>query len=584
MDKHSNSNFNDIKITHIDLSFEVDFNKQIIYAEVIYSYKLFNNTNVLILDIDNIDVKTIKSNETNKELAFKLNKDKYQYIELQLPENKEDRISLVYQTTAQCTGIQWLKPLQTTNKTQPALFTQSQPIYARSWLPCQDTPSVRFTYNATIQTKPELLALMSAENPQKKSQNGEYTFCMKQPIPSYLMAMAIGDFDFKAYNNQLGIYAEKTVLEKAYQEFDDVLNIFDAAQALYGKYLWDRFDVLIMPKSFPYGGMENPKLTFATPTLIAGDKSLINVIAHELAHSWSGNLVTNATWDDFWLNEGFTVYFERRILEELEGEDYADMHAVLGYKELLETIKHAPQTSLKTNTENQHPETIINAIPYEKGFLFLKMLEHHFGKKNLDEFLNSYFNHFAFKSVSTESFEAFIKNNLLSENEYQELQINDWLYKPDIPDNNKQPKSLKFELIDKQIKQYSANYDCLELKTHYWTAQEWVYFINHLPCELTVEQIISLDNYFKLTKTQNAEIAFAWYKLCIDKNYVIAAKHIAEFIENIGRKKFVFPLYKKMIETNYNNNMAQKVFNTAKQNYHNIVQNAIEQLFLQNKI
>src|SRR3984957_93238 len=295
------------------------------------------------------------------------------------------------------------------------MYTQSEPIGTRTWIPLQDTPQVRVTYKAQIHTAPDLLAVMSAENDPKAKRNGEYSFVMPQAIPSYLIALAVGDLAFKETGPRTGVYAEKSVVKAAAKEFADTESMIQAGEKLFGPYRWTRYDILVMPPSFPVGGQENPRLSFITPTVIAGDKSLVSVIAHELGHSWSGNLVTNATWRDLWLNEGFTDYLQSRIMTAVYGERRDAMERVLGLRSLqddLAKLKPADQV-LAIDLRNRNPGEVFSDVPYEKGRLFLTFLDAKFGRERFDGFLRGYFDHFAFKSITTEQFNEYLTANLL---------------------------------------------------------------------------------------------------------------------------------------------------------------------------
>lgn len=299
-------------------------------------------------------------------------------------------VCITYRTVPEAAALQWLSLTQTAGA-HPFLFTQSQAILARTWLPCPDSPGIRFTYEAAVEIlgaeRGQLLALMSAENPQTTAPDGRYQFRMAQPIPAYLLALAVGRLDFAPLSGRTGIYAEPATLPQASYEFADLEQMVATAEQLYGAYQWQRYDLLVLPVSFPFGGMENPCLTFVTPTILAGDRSLKSLVAHELAHSWSGNLVTNATWNDFWLNEGFTVYFERRIMERLYGSSYADMLQVLGEADLRETIvelgENSPATHLRLHLAGRDPDEGLNDIAYEKGCLLLLTLERLVGRPRL---------------------------------------------------------------------------------------------------------------------------------------------------------------------------------------------------------
>ncbi|HET9055173.1 MAG TPA: M1 family aminopeptidase/hydrolase, partial [Cyclobacteriaceae bacterium] len=357
-------------------------------------------------------------------------------------------------------ALQWLTAQQTLGKTKPFLYTQSESIYARSWIPCPDGPGIRFTYNARVQVPIGMMALMSAENPQAMNDSGIYHFNMPMQIPAYLMALAVGDLHFKAIDERTGVYAEATMLDKAASELSDMGDMVHTAENLYGPYRWGRYDVLILPPGFPIGGMENPKLTFATPTIIAGDKSLVNLIAHELAHSWSGNLVTNATWNDFWLNEGFTVYFERRISEAMNDKSYADMLWELGYQDLEKAVeeigKDSKDTWLKLDLTGRDPDDGLTDIAYEKGALLLKLIENHVGREKMDAFLKEYFSAHAFKTLTTEEFLKYLNQQLIKGDKELEknLDLNAWVYGAGIPENAPRADMERFNQVNAEREKF----------------------------------------------------------------------------------------------------------------------------------
>lgn len=337
-DPHSFSVPQSARVTHLHWVATVNFSSKTLDAVATWAIASDDMAQKIILDTKSLRIKKVLVN--NKEADFILKKNypiMGQALEIPIQSGAKE-VSIHYSTSPEAEAVQWLSPEQTADKKFPFLFTQSEAILARSWIPCQDSPSVRFTYDATVTVPKELLAVMSASNPQKKNDTGIYHFEMNQPVPSYLLALAVGDIAFKSISERSGVYAERSLLDTAAWEFADLEKMIDGAEKLYGPYRWDRYDVLVLPPSFPFGGMENPRLTFATPTILAGDRSLTSLIAHELAHSWSGNLVTNATWSDFWLNEGFTVYFETRVMEKLYGSDYAEMLASLNYHDLVEEV------------------------------------------------------------------------------------------------------------------------------------------------------------------------------------------------------------------------------------------------------
>lgn len=377
-DPHSYSQPDEAIVTHLDLDIAVDFDKKVISGTATWKFDAQAGAQRLILDAVGLDIRAVKDAATGEALAFKLGEDKPwlgQPLEITLGKNTK-AVAIEYATTDRAEGLQWLSPQQTAGKKNPFLFSQSQAILARTWIPCQDSPGIRFTYTAKVKVPPHLMALMSATNPQQKSADGVYSFRMDQRIPAYLMAIAVGDVEYKGISSRTGVYAEPSMLEKTAWEFADMEKMVDAAEKLYGAYRWEQYDVIVLPPSFPFGGMENPRLTFATPTVIAGDRSLTSLVAHELAHSWSGNLVTNANWNDFWLNEGFTVYFEKRIMESLYGKDYIDMMSVLSLQELRaeidEKMKENPNdTHLKLSLDTRNPDDGMSTIAYDLSLIHI---------------------------------------------------------------------------------------------------------------------------------------------------------------------------------------------------------------------
>ena len=377
VDPHTSSQPQKAVVKHLDLALDVDFTTQQLSGKASWTVQNLVKADKIVFDTKGLQIQKVTTGDEEKEVKFTLAKEvEFLGQALEVPiDTATTKVNIYYTTSKGSGALQWLTPQQTAGKQKPFLFTQSQPILARSWVPSQDGPGIRFTYNATVKVPADLMAVMSAENSQAKNANGVYHFRQTKPIPSYLMALAVGDLEFKAVDHRSGVYAEPSVLAKATWEFADMGRMIDAAEKLYGPYQWGRYDVLVLPPSFPYGGMENPNLTFATPTVIAGDRSLVSLIAHELAHSWSGNLVTNASWNDMWLNEGFTTYFERRIVEALYGKEEARMQEMLGRQDLENTIRdlgaaHA-NTHLKLNLKGKDPEEATSDVPYRQTPMLL---------------------------------------------------------------------------------------------------------------------------------------------------------------------------------------------------------------------
>ena len=585
-DKHSFSEPQNAVVKHLDLDLKVNFETQILTGKAVWTIENLTKAHEIVFDTRDLDIEKITVGSEDKPVTFKLG-EAVKLLGRPLKVNIEPgttQVSIWYTTSKDAAALQWLNPQQTAGKKQPFLFTQSQAILARTWIPCQDSPGVRFTYNATVTVPKQLMALMSAQNPQKKSLNGIYRFKQAHAIPSYLMALAVGDLQFKAVDNRTGVYAEPLTVEKAAWEFADMGKMVDAAEKIYGPYQWGRYDVLVLPPSFPFGGMENPMLTFATPTVIAGDRSLVSLIAHELAHSWSGNYVTNATWNDFWLNEGFTTYFERRIVEAVYGKDEAKMQEYLGRQTLNETVHDMgsknPDTRLKVNFDGRDPDEGVTDIAYEKGYFFLRTVEEAFGRQRFDSFLNEYFEKHAFQSVTTEQFIEDIKSGLLTSDQElaEKIQMENWIFKPGIPDNIPPVGSAKFATIDSLISTFGSKINFKGFGDQIKTANELQYFLMALPDFLTVNDMALLDKEFGFTESGNSEVQAAWYKLAIRHGYKPAYPAIEKFLTEVGRRKFLMPLYKEMMSTPEGEVWAKRVYAKARPNYHSVAYHSIDEL------
>jgi aminopeptidase N len=574
-DIHSFSKPAEVRVTHLKWQASIDFESKTIRAQADWQI-VRNSGDVLLLDTKHLRIDEVKVD--GEKVAFTLGtQDSLLGQLLSIPiEVTSKVVSISYTTSPNAEALQWLSKQQTADKQQPFLFTQSQAILARSWLPCQDSPGVRFTYEADVQVPANLMALMSATNPQQKNETGAYHFEMKQAIPSYLFALSVGDFAFKPISERSGIYAEKSVLDTAVWEFADLEKMIAGAESLYGAYSWERYDVLVLPPSFPFGGMENPRLTFATPTILAGDRSLTSLIAHELAHSWSGNLVTNATWNDFWLNEGFTVYFEHRIMEKLYGKDYSEMLAALSYADLQATITElteagmAEDTKLKLNLANRNPDDGVTDIAYNKGYFFLRSIEEQFGREKFDVFLNDYFKEQAFKVMTTENFIPYLKNYYQSKFDVvlSDQLFEKWIFTTGLPEDCPKPQSAAFEKVDKALYSLLTTDELPSSFTQKWTTHEWLHFINSLPAGLTNEQMIRLDQLGNFTQSGNAEILCAWLVQAVRYNYTPADAKLESFLINTGRRKFLNPIYQELLKTEGGKQRALAIYEKARPNYH----------------
>ena len=577
VDYHSFANTGDYRVRHLDLDLTVDFSRKVLEGEAILSFDRRNEANnPLVLDTRDIVVESVRagSGEDLQETTFSLvESDDFlgEPLTIDLPVDATV-VAIRYRTVPGASGLQWLDPIQTAGKQHPFLFTQAQAIHARSFVPLQDTPGVRMTYNATIRTPMELRAVMSANNDPATEKSGVYNFSMPQAIPSYLIALAVGDLEFKAMGDRTGVYAEKEVLDAAAAEFEDTESMLEIAEDDYGPYRWDRYDLLILPPSFPFGGMENPRLSFITPTVLAGDKSLVALIAHELAHSWSGNLVTNSSWRDLWLNEGFTTYLTSRIMQNVYGDDRYHMEMALGYARLeddLENLDDAAQI-LAIDMRGIDPDDAFSNIPYNKGALFLYELEQKVGRDEFDQFLLGYFNEFAFQSVTTEDFLAYLERTLLQTHmEALDVErINRWIFEPGLPDGAPHPTSDAFTKLD-PIRQgwLDGEIGAADIDTAGWTYHQWKYFLDGMPEMLSEEQLAEIDAAFGLTASKNNEVAFSWLRIAIRNDYAPAFARLEHFLMSIGRNKFVMPLYQDLMD-NDKSDFAVRVFEQAEPGYH----------------
>ncbi len=582
-DPHSYAEPNEAIVKHLNWTAMVDFENKQILGTANWDIETSKKATKIVFDVYGLTVNSV--NVDGKEAAFTIGEfDEELGSPLSITiEAGAKMVSIDYKTGDQAKALQWLDPSQTAGKEIPFLFTQSQAILARTWIPCQDGPGVRYTYNAEVTVPKGMLALMSADNPQKKNETGVYSFKMEQPIPSYLMALSAGDIIFKAISERTGVYAEPSVLAKAVYEFEDLENMVQAAEGLYGKYAWDRYDIIVLPPSFPFGGMENPRLTFATPTILAGDHSLVSLVAHELAHSWSGNLVTNSTWDDFWLNEGFTVYFEHRIMEALYGRDYSEMLASLSKDGLMHEahsmLQHVPNdTKLKLDLTGRNPDDGLTSIPYDKGYFFLRNIEEEVGREKFDVFLKNYFENFKFQVMDTERFLEYLKTNLLVDGQADSLKIDTWVYEKGIPANIPEVKSDRFALVDTELEGFLNSGDLPATETtDKWTTHEWLHFINHLPEAIDLSKLAQLDAAYGFTASGNSEISAAWFQPTIRNSYEPVYAKVEDFLINVGRRKFLTPTYKALIESG-KKEMAQSIYEKARPNYHAVARDTMDEL------
>ncbi|MEX1187388.1 MAG: M1 family metallopeptidase [Gemmatimonadaceae bacterium] len=594
-DPHSYAQPDSARVTHVSLDLTPDFTAKRLRGTARLAVVRTGNADSVILDMRDLTIKRVAT-AGGDSLGFSIGASKEFLgapLAVALPardtsaQARADTIVIEYETAPTAAAVQWLSPEQTAGKKLPFLFTQGQAILTRTWVPTQDSPGIRQTYDATIHVPTGMRAVMSAENIGAASETDSaglsvYRFHLKQPVPPYLFALAVGDIAFRAIGTNTGVYAEPSVVEQAASEFSEVDAMVAAAEKLYGPYRWGRYDILVLPPSFPFGGMENPMLTFATPTILAGDRSLVSLVAHELAHSWSGNLVTNATWDDFWINEGFTSYIEARIMEELRGRPYADMLRVLGRQDLENAMADldSADTRLHLDLAGRDPDEGFSDVAYEKGSTFLQTIESVVGRQRLDQWLRGYFDRNAFQPMTSEWLVEDLRRNLLTPGEAARVDLEAWINRPGIPASAVAVRSDALAAVDSQVARWNGGAAASALQTAQWSTHEWLHFLRALPDTIPTARLAELDARFRLSSSGNAEILGQWLLLAIKNRYEPAFPALARFLTSQGRRKFLTPLYTEMMKTPWGATMARDIYRRARPTYHAVSTGTIDRIVL----
>ena len=586
-DPHSYARPSEARVTHISLDLIPDFATHRIAGTTRLTIARASGASSVVLDVRDLTIKRVTDASGNS-LQHRIGPAKEFLgapLSIALPA-RGDVIVIEYETSPDAAAVQWLSPEQTSGKKLPFLFTQGQAILTRTWIPTQDGPGIRQTYDAAIRVPAGMRAVMSAdhvgEGAERDAQGrAVYRFRMDKPIPPYLIALAVGDIAFRPIGTRTGVYAEPAVVDRAAAEFSEVDHMVATAERLYGRYRWGRYDILVLPPSFPFGGMENPTLTFATPTVLAGDKSLVSLIAHELAHSWSGNLVTNATWDDFWLNEGFTTYIEQRLMEALRGKQYADMLRELGRQGMHDAVDEAggpqsPDTRLHLDLSGRDPDAGMTDIAYEKGAAFLETVESAVGRERLDAFLRDYFDRFAFQPMTSETMLAYMREKLFRTGEEARINPTAWIYQPGIPANIPPVRSEAFRAVERQVESWKAGASVPVSVATSWSTHEWLHFIRSLPDTIPAARMAELDRTFRLTSSGNSEILFAWLRKAIANRYEPAFPALDRFLTSQGRRKFLAPLYTDLAKTEWGRAMAADIYRRARPTYHSVSVGSID--------
>jgi leukotriene-A4 hydrolase len=574
------------RVTHVDLDLEADFAARAFAGTASLDVLAEGAAPVLTLDTRDLAIEAV-SDGAGKALQWELgNKDAVLGSPLRVTLGAARRVQVKYRTSPGAEALQWLTPAQTAGGKHPYLFSQGQAILNRSWIPTQDSPGIRQTWTARIVAPKDLTVVMSAEmlGPVPVGDTRAWRFRMTHPVAPYLIAIAIGDIEFREIGPRTGIYTEPSMLEAAASEFADLEKMVTEAEALYGPYRWGRYDLLVLPPSFPFGGMENPRLTFATPTVIAGDKSLVSLVAHELAHSWSGNLVTNATWADFWLNEGFTVYFENRIMERVYNKRSADMLADLGWDDLQSGIADlggpkAADTRLHLDLTRRNPDDGVTDIAYEKGATFLRTIEAAVGRERWDAYLKDYFDRHAFQPQTSARFLADLREHLIKGDAQQEekLGLDAWVYQPGLPANAVHITAEAFRQVDAAAAAFAATGKQPDIAS--WTTPERVRFLNRLPRKQSTARLESLVKLFALDSQRNSEVRFAWLRIAIANRYQPAVPQLEEFLTSMGRRKFVLPLFTDlMAQGQWGKAIAQPLYARARPGYHSVTTGSVDKV------
>ena len=589
-DIHSYARPEVARVTHVALDLLANFRDKRMEGSATLDIETRGQGDEIVLDTKGLEIASI-TNTQGQPLQFAVGQaDENLGAPLTVKLNGAKRIKINYKSAPDAAALQWLTPEQTAGKKQPFLFSQGQAILNRTWIPTQDSPGIRQTWEARIVVPQQLRAVMSGENlsPEGEAVNGgkAYRFRMDKPVAPYLIALAVGDIAFQSLGERTGVYAEPSTLKAAANELADTEKMVAAAEKLYGPYRWGRYDMIVLPPAFPFGGMENPTLTFLTPTMIAGDRSLVSLIAHELAHSWSGNLVTNATWSDFWLNEGFTSYFENRIMESLYGPERAVMDQALNWEDLNTEIKgmeggmSSPGSKLHIDLTGKDPDDGMTGVPYDKGAAFLRLMERTVGRERFDAYLRSYFDRNAFQPMTTKVFLEDLRKNLIKGDQAleQKLKIDEWVFQPGIPDNAIVPQSPEFARVDQAAKSFATAGAPEALRFATWGTSERVRFLNALPRKLPPERLAALDRTFDLSNTGNSEVLFAWLRLAIAHRYDPAVPAVERVLTSQGRRKFVAPLFTDLVaQAEWGRPIAERIYAKARPTYHAVTGGTVDQ-------
>jgi leukotriene-A4 hydrolase len=581
LDPHSYCDSDQPETAFFDWQVRVDFERRQLTGQVVLTFAASaarQRGGVIDLDTRSLQIEAVEA--AGQPLPYELGAEDPvlgSRLRITLPPGTPS-VLIRYRTGEQATALGWLAPEQTAGKRQPYLFSQCQAIHARSIVPLQDTPRRRVVFTARLDVPSELRSLMAARFVERRTAEpgrAQDHWEMPEPIPPYLLALAVGDVVSRELSPRVRVWAEPSEVDAAAREFDAVESMITAAERLFGPYDWERFDLLVMPPSFPYGGMENPRLTFLTPTVIVGDRSLVSVVAHELSHSWTGNLVSNASAEHFWLNEGFTVYAERRILEALHGREESELHAAVGRKELLDAIEELaaePElTRLRLELDGVDPDHAFSIVPYEKGYLLLRAIEENEGRARWDVFVRRYMAEYRFQALTTEEWLGFLERELPGA--AARANADHYLHHEGLPESAPLPRS---ERLDRILALPPGVPDAEQGAR--LSPLEWMLYLEHMPRPAPLAALAELDERFALTRSHNADILCSWLSLALESGYAPAPARALEFLGTVGRMKYLKPLYRLLLRNEATAADARQAFARYRDGYHPIARHVVEAL------
>jgi aminopeptidase N len=586
-DPYSFARPQEARVTHVALSLTLDFTARTVSGSAALDIAAATSAREVILDTNGLIIDRVADQHGNA----------LRWRQGEIVEGKgaplaitigETRHVIVHYRATDAAALQWLTPEQTAGGRHPYLLSQGQPTLNRSWIPTQDSPGIRQTWEAVIRAPAPLTVVMSGErlaqqNHPDRDGMRAFRFRMDRPVAPYLIAIAAGDIAFRELGPRSGVWAEPAILDAAAAELMDTERMIDAAERLYGPYRWGRYDMIVLPPAFPYGGMENPVMTFLTPTFIAGDRSLNGLVAHELAHSWSGNLVTNATWADGWLNEGFTSYFENRIMEELYGPRRAQQEAALSFADMEAAIAEHGATSnitrLRLPPGEDAPDGGASGIVYDKGATFLRTVERIVGRERFDVWLRSWFDRHAFQPATTAMLLADMRSHLVRGDAALErrLMLEEWLYGPGLPANVARPDPEAFAAVDRAVATYQRTGIVDPASWAGWTTAERLRFFDRIPDQRSAAELAALDRDLNLSREGNNEVLFAWLNLALANRYDPAVPGAEQFLARVGRRKFVLPLFRTLWETgDWGRPIASRIYARTRGSYHAVTRGSVD--------